>query len=51
MGLQLEEEEKDILSRQVRNFLLVTKEKRSLLLFFFKKHLLVWWQDNMKPYK
>lgn len=35
MGLQLEEEEEDILSRQVRNFLLVTKEKRSLLLVFF----------------
>lgn len=37
MGLQLEEEEEDILSRQVRNFLLVTKEKRSNFFvgFFF----------------
>lgn len=42
MGLQLEEKEGDILSRQLRNFLLVTKEKD---FFSFKKAftLLDWW--------
>lgn len=50
MGLQLKEGEENILSRQLRNCLLVTKEYGSKY-YFEKPQLLVWWQSSVEPYK